>query len=620
MRQRWPLTVLLVAAAAIALPAGAGADQSSQPASPLAGHISAGTSHSCAIVSAAVRCWGFAGNGRLGYADGANDIGDDEVPAAAGTVDLGAGRSAIAVSAGEGHTCALLDDHRLRCWGFGGNGRLGYGTTQDVGDDETPAAVTPVDVGPGRAVAAVSSGGAHTCALLDDGTVRCWGYAAAGQLGYGNDTDLHAPAGAIDLGAGRTAVAITAGVSHSCALLDNGAVRCWGYALFGQLGYGNATTIGDTETPGSVEPVDLGAGRSATAISAGSQHTCALLDDAKVRCWGYGGNGQLGYANTLSVGDDETPGSVGPVDVGAGRTATSISAGRQHTCATLDDASVRCWGGGTFGQLGYANQLPVTTPGPAGPVALGANRTASAIATGEYHTCALLDAGAVRCWGYGASGRLGYCNQRSIGDDETPAAAGPVDLGAGGAGCRVATPPPASPPPAPAPAAPQTPPVQDAGAAARRVEAARKRRFGTCMLAAAKRATRARRTRARRSCFRRHARTPSRVRRLRAKAPGRTRVVLTFEASGSDRRHAPTARAYLVKQSRRAIRRGRHFARAPALCRGFCRFSPAVVGTKLTLTVTGLRPRTTYYFAVAARDNVTRKRGPRSTTVRVRTR
>ncbi|MGH2841535.1 MAG: fibronectin type III domain-containing protein, partial [Solirubrobacteraceae bacterium] len=126
--------------------------------------------------------------------------------------------------------------------------------------------------------------------------------------------------------------------------------------------------------------------------------------------------------------------------------------------------------------------------------------------------------------------------------------------------------------------------------------------------------------RARRACLKRHGRTPGKVRRLRARALSRTRVVLTFDASGSDRQHAPPARTYLVKQSLRPIRRGRDFARAPALCRGACRFSPTTVGTKLTLTVTGLRPRTTYYFAVAARDNVSRRRGPRSLTVRVRTR
>jgi hypothetical protein len=196
-------------------------------------------------------------------------------------------------------------------------------------------------------------------------------------------------------------------------------------------GYANTTSIGDDETPGSVGPVDLGAGRSATAISAGGLHTCALLDNGSVRCWGTGGDSQLGYANTDSIGDDETPGSVGPVDLGAGRSATTIDTGDFHTCALLDDGTVRCWGNGPNGQLGYANTADIgddEAPGSVGPVDLGAGRSATAIGTGGFHTCALLDDGTVRCWGFGFVGSLGYANTADIGDDETPGSVGPVDL------------------------------------------------------------------------------------------------------------------------------------------------------------------------------------------------
>ncbi|MBW3536082.1 MAG: hypothetical protein KY453_12855, partial [Gemmatimonadetes bacterium] len=123
-------------------------------------------------------------------------------------------------------------------------------------------------------------------------------------------------------------------------------------------------------------------------------HTCALLDDGNVRCWGYGAHGRLGYTRTNDIGDDETPGSVGPVDLGAGRTAVAVSAGGRHTCARLDDGSVRCWGAGF-------------------------------------------------------TGRLGYCDERDIGDDETPASVGPVDLTTARYCPRPA--PPAPPPPPPPP-------------------------------------------------------------------------------------------------------------------------------------------------------------------------
>ena len=199
-----------------------------------------------------------------------------------------------------------------------------------------------------------------------------------------------------------------------------------------QLGAGNTTDIGDTELPSTVGPVDLGAGRTAVAISAGNLFTCAILDDGAVRCWGAGADGRTGQANTTTVGDDETPGSVAVVDLGAGRTAAAIAAGARYACALLDDATVRCWGANASGQLGYANTTVIgdnESPATAGPVGLGAGRTARAITAGDTHTCAILDNNAVRCWGANADGQLGYANTTVIGDDETPATAGPTSLG-----------------------------------------------------------------------------------------------------------------------------------------------------------------------------------------------
>jgi alpha-tubulin suppressor-like RCC1 family protein len=166
--------------------------------------------------------------------------------------------------------------------------------------------------------------------------------------------------GPVFIGAGRTAIALAAGVAHTCVVRDDGTVLCWGDGRDGRLGYGNTDTAGDNESPAAAGPVDLGAGRTATAITAGDQHTCALLDDGTVRCWGYFSAGRLGYPylgtppppNGWSIGDDETPAAAGPVDLGAGRTATAITAGGDHTCAVLDDGAMRCWGHNTTGELG----------------------------------------------------------------------------------------------------------------------------------------------------------------------------------------------------------------------------------------------------------------------------
>ena len=451
--------LLVVVSAAGALTAAAAAEQASQPSSSIAGTIAAGGHHSCAVLpDQSLRCWGYGGDGALGYGNRLT-IGDDEAPAAAGPVDLGP-LHAVAVGAGAVHTCALLEDAAVRCWGFGGDGRLGYGNGASIGDDETPVSVQPIQLGSGRSATAITAGGAHTCAVLDGGAVRCWGFGLDGRLGYGNadsvgDDETPAAAGPVDLGAGRAAVAISAGDSHTCAVLDDGSVRCWGEGANGQLGHGSIERVGDDETPAAAGPVGIGAGRAAAAISAGDSHTCAVLDDGSVRCWGYGGNGRLGYGNRASVGDTDTPASAGPVDLGTGRTARAITAGGNHTCALLDDGTVRCWGYGGSGALGYGNPMSIgddETPGAVGPVDLGPGRTALAIAAGGEHTCAVLDDRTVRCWGAGAHGRLGYCNERDIGDDESPGSAGPVNVSRA-VFCPAAA-PPAPAPAAPAPAAP----------------------------------------------------------------------------------------------------------------------------------------------------------------------
>ena len=426
----------------------AGAEQGSSATHRVAAaRLAAGGPHTCAILDGGtVRCWGSGGNGQLGTGSEA-DVGDNETPAAVGPVNLGAGRTARAVAAGVSHTCAILDNRTLRCWGENLTGQLGYANSNEIGDDETPGSVGPVDLGAGRTARAIAAGAYHTCAILDNGAVRCWGNNQFGQLGYGHTAAIGVDEtpGSVDpvnLGAGRTAVAISAGTNHTCAVLDNGAVRCWGAGTGGQLGYGDTADIGDDETPASAGPVNLGAGRTAVAVAAGEIHTCAILDNGAVRCWGWGASGRLGYANTTDIGDDECPAVAGPIQLGAGRTAVAITAGAAHTCAILDNGSLRCWGDGGSGRLGYASSAKIgdnETPVAPGTVNLGAGRTAVAVDAGAFHTCAVLDDGRVRCWGAGANGRLGGGNTDDIGDNETPAAIQPVDAGNGAVSSRATT-------------------------------------------------------------------------------------------------------------------------------------------------------------------------------------
>ena len=403
------------------------------PKVPQVKQVAAGFDHTCAILhNGTVRCWGNNSLGQLGLGN-TNPIGmtSDTLPDSVPPVDLGPGRTALQISAGYDHTCALLDNHSVLCWGNGAGGDLGQGDQSQIGDNETPGSVGPIDLGGNHTAVAVAAGANYSCAILDDGSVKCWGSGSYGELGYGNTNNVLDPStvGPVDLGAGRTATAIDAAANHTCIIVNTGGAMCWGGNFSGKLGYGYNETvnqnIGDDETPASVGTIDLG-GHTALQVTGGDNDTCAILDDHTVRCWGTGYRGINGYPGDTDYYSPPTQ----PVDFGSGRTALSIEGGADHTCAVLDDHSVRCWGFGDDGRLGYGNTDDVgdnETPGSAGAVNLGSGRTAVAVSAGRWHSCALMDTGDVRCWGAGSL--LGYGNTTSIGDNETPDTAGPVSLG-----------------------------------------------------------------------------------------------------------------------------------------------------------------------------------------------
>jgi alpha-tubulin suppressor-like RCC1 family protein len=401
-----------------------------------AGHLDSGDDHTCVVVETGrVRCWGKNYSGQLGYGN-VDLIGDDESPSTAGTVDLGPGRTATAISAGGDSTCAILDTGKVKCWGDNFWGQLGYGHTNNIGDDEPVSAAADVNLGVNVTAKAISVGDSHTCAITNNDDVMCWGWSGLGQLGYGNQDDIGddespAAAGTVSLGAGLKAAAVTAGDEFTCVILTTGEVKCWGYNSVGQLGYGHTNDIGDDETPASESTVSVGGTNLVTAISAGN-HTCVIRDDGLVVCWGPGGSGGLGYGNTNTIGDNETPSTAGTLKLGVGLSATDISVGENHSCASMTNYSLRCWGEGIDGRLGYGNQNDIgdnETPVQAGFVPAG-NRGVTAVTTGEEHTCGRMDSGRIRCWGEALFGQLGYGNTTDIGDNETPDSVSPVVVGA----------------------------------------------------------------------------------------------------------------------------------------------------------------------------------------------
>jgi cysteine-rich repeat protein len=389
--------------------------------------VAAGASHTCALIEGGrLRCWGLNNAGQLGYGN-TDNIGDNEPPSTPG--DVVAGEDIERVSLRAHHACAYLSDQTVRCWGYNGAGQLGQGNTDNVGDGEFPFSVDPISIN--AEILDMAVGGNHTCARVGSGSVRCWGEASSGQLGYGNTTSIPIPL-TVDLELGGIVTLLRSGIDHNCALLDDNDVRCWGRNDRGQLGYGNTTAIGDDEVPNSVVPVPVTPqgipdGTPITEIALGNTHSCVLWETGDVLCWGDNFYGQLGQGSTTTVGDNETLATLFPIDLGGD--AVALTLGKHHTCALLDGGDVKCWGRNLYGQLGYGDIAHVgddEVPADVEPIELGG--TAISIAAGDYHTCAVVDDHEVVCWGFNDSGQLGYGDTELRGDDELPSELGAINL------------------------------------------------------------------------------------------------------------------------------------------------------------------------------------------------
>ncbi len=413
-----------------------------------------------------LKCWGDNRRGQLGNSNLSNNSGDagGEVSASSASISFGAGHWVKEFGLGDWHTCAILENDELRCWGANGAGQLGSGSNADfISDPSSASALVILGNGGTAKPVSVVGGYAHTCVLLDNGKAKCFGDNTYGQLGQGNtqnvgrDATEMASLRPLDLGPiGIAELALNAG--HSCARLMNGTVKCWGENFFGQLGQGDYVNRGDSLAAGhlmgaSLPAVNLGSGRTATQVSAGGGFTCARLDDGGVKCWGRNQQGVLG--NLFCLNELGIPGScsdanysialhgygiapshmplLNKIDLG-GQSALEIAAGTSSVCARLASGAVKCWGSNRFGQLGKNDIVSRgTDPSQMGAALTGISffsaspAVPGSLAAGAFHMCAWFDAG-VKCWGKNEFGALGLNDAVNRGDAATAGHRTPEDL------------------------------------------------------------------------------------------------------------------------------------------------------------------------------------------------
>lgn len=303
--------------------------------------IYAKQSRTCIILNDnTASCWGFNEDGQAGD-DSTNTYKSPSVK-----VQFPDGKGVKSMGMGLKHTCAILEDDNLTCWGLDSHGALGNGNS-DTSDKYTPQTITtPSD----RKVVKVEPGHSHTCILLDDGGVMCWGKDNTGQLGNGDTSDtIHTPSSNVELPEGRAATDLSVGDHHSCALLDNGSVTCWGHNNYGQLG-DNTTT----NRPIPIYP-HLPAGSSAVSVAVGPYNSCAILENSSLYCWGHNHYGRLGIG--VSGGVYSTP-----MFVEEATNIVDLSVNYDHSCGLSENGSISCWGRGKYGPLGIGSGSDKNTP------------------------------------------------------------------------------------------------------------------------------------------------------------------------------------------------------------------------------------------------------------------
>ena len=354
---------------------------------PGAGSVATGEYHACALVAGGtVKCWGLDNSGQLGNGGSTSDFSKQTKPVSV------IGLSGVAaVANGDNHSCALLKNGTVKCWGLNDAGQLGDGSRTSA---SKPVSVKGVNGGGLLSgVTALAAAQNHTCALLSagGGTVKCWGQNNAGVLGNGSTKGKAALTPSSVSGLTRV-VHVSTSVNDTCAVLQGRTVKCWGFSEYGELGPGvtgpDGCDFGDFTVPCSAKPLTVKGISNVVAISVREHSSCAIVKAGKVTCWG---DSKKNFTTVPGVSNATTVTSSGD--------AASYG---DYSCVLLATRTVRCWGYNHEGELGNG-----TTKNAATPTNVAGLSGVSAISAGVTFACARLTSGSVMCWGANNYGQLG---------------------------------------------------------------------------------------------------------------------------------------------------------------------------------------------------------------------
>ena len=380
--------------------------------------------------------------GFIGDADITYTIADTQSNKASAHVFVSV-KALQSLSARQDTTCAVTPSGTVKCWGGSDFGQLGD-------NDEVMAALTdsskkfksaPVTVANLNGIKQVAVGYNHACAISQTGSVSCWGDNSRGQIGDGSTTFRPQATPVVGLSAKVTQLALT--YQSSCALLETGAVQCWGGNTQGELGVGQTAKINQSTSPISVVLLN---NVTIKRLVSGRQHLCGITNSDTLVCWGWNDSGQLGLTDTTAhfipttvtsvgsgvkqvaagyghscavrasdtvcwgdnskgqLGDGTTTSSSLPVVVTDLSGVTELALGKEHSCATKSSNDTMCWGSRQAGQTAQSIDAVLLDKTP---VVVGGLTGKHSISAGDFHSCSISDGGAAKCWGKNDLGQLG---------------------------------------------------------------------------------------------------------------------------------------------------------------------------------------------------------------------